>query len=300
MSPTIPRDTVEGRAYNDLRNLAKRNGRDPAEYYTLYALEGFLTRLAQSKYGNELVLKGGVLMAAYSERRPTRDIDLSVANLPNDAQSCERRIRSILAIKRKDGLVFNLDGVRGEIIRDESDYSGIRVHVSACLASAELSFHVDMNFGDPINPKPTTTALPLLLGGKIEVMAYPLAMILAEKIVTAIDRGAANTRWRDFLDVMRIAESQAIDGDGLVIALGTVSTYRSVELRLLSGVLEGMAATAQAKWGIWRRKQRIESESPEKFSDLLSFVTRFADPAIEGRTVGLTWSPGNKSWSSMK
>jgi predicted nucleotidyltransferase component of viral defense system len=259
-------------------------------------LEGFLTRLAQSEYRNGLVLKGGVLMAAYSQRRPTRDIDLLVTVFPNNVQSCEKRIRSILAIECEDGLVFDLDDVRGEVIRDESDYSGIRVHISARLVSAELRFHVDMNFGDPIDPKPTTTALPLLLGGEIEVMAYPLAMILAEKIVTAVDRGAANTRWRDFFDVARIAESQKVDGSDLAVAMGTVSAYRSVELRPLSKVLEGMTATAQTKWAIWRRKQRIESESPKEFSDLLSLVTRFADPVIEEGAVGLTWNPDSRKW----
>jgi len=45
MTPTTPRGTIEGAAYNDLRNLAKRNRRDPEEYYVLYALEGFLARL---------------------------------------------------------------------------------------------------------------------------------------------------------------------------------------------------------------------------------------------------------------
>ena len=68
MTPTTPRDTIAGRYYNDLRNHANRNGRDPAEYFTFYALEGFLARLAQSTLCVTLVLKGGVLMAAYSKK----------------------------------------------------------------------------------------------------------------------------------------------------------------------------------------------------------------------------------------
>ncbi|TFD24272.1 hypothetical protein [Cryobacterium sp. TMS1-13-1] len=63
------RETPAGRAYNDLRNLAKRDGRAPVEYFTLYALEGVLTRLSVSAHPEKFVLKGGVLMAAFAAHR---------------------------------------------------------------------------------------------------------------------------------------------------------------------------------------------------------------------------------------
>ena len=75
--PTPSRDTQAGRAYNDLRNLARKQKRDPAEYIMLYALEGSLARLAASESAEAFVLKGGVLMAAFAERRPTRGIDFA-------------------------------------------------------------------------------------------------------------------------------------------------------------------------------------------------------------------------------
>lgn len=70
MTPPPSRSTPAGRAYNDLRNLARRQGRDLAEYITLYALEGFLARLTASEVATDFVLKGGVLMAAFVDRRP--------------------------------------------------------------------------------------------------------------------------------------------------------------------------------------------------------------------------------------
>jgi hypothetical protein len=45
----------------------------------LYALEGLLARLAISRHSTQLILKGGVLLAAYATRRATRDIDLAEA-----------------------------------------------------------------------------------------------------------------------------------------------------------------------------------------------------------------------------
>lgn len=85
MSPNPTRDTPAGRAYNDLRNLAKAQGRDPAEYLALYALEGFLTRLAASDLRDDFVLKGGVLLAAFAARPDPRRRQLRRSDLASTA-----------------------------------------------------------------------------------------------------------------------------------------------------------------------------------------------------------------------
>ena len=85
---------------------------------------------------------------------------------------------------------------RVEVIRDEDVYSGVRIGLVAHLATARLTFHVDVNIGDPIWPPPEPVGVSRLLGGVIEAIGYPLTMIHAEKLVTALQRGTANTRWR--------------------------------------------------------------------------------------------------------
>ena len=88
--PAPPRDSPAGRAFNDLRNLAKRQGRDPFEYYTLYALEGFLARMAASPQADHFVLKGGVLMAAFAARRQLRGSDLAGGDAGDPAEASGR------------------------------------------------------------------------------------------------------------------------------------------------------------------------------------------------------------------
>ena len=87
-------DNPGGHAYLGLRALAKRHGRTSAEYLRLYALEGFLLRLEFSRHREDLILKGGVLLAAYDLRRPTADIDLAALHQPNDV---EHTLQSIAA-----------------------------------------------------------------------------------------------------------------------------------------------------------------------------------------------------------
>lgn len=116
----------------------------------------------------------------------------------NSIEDVETRVRAIAAAAIDDGLAFDPGTVRSELIRDEADYAGVRVHVVAELARARIPIHIDVNFGDPIWPAPQDIVLPTILGGEVRLLGYPLPMVLAEKIVTAIDRGTANTRWRDF------------------------------------------------------------------------------------------------------
>jgi hypothetical protein len=73
------RATPDGRAYLDLQNKARREKRPTDELLALYALEGFLGRLAASRHSENLVLKGGVLLAAFDARRTTRDVVLQAS-----------------------------------------------------------------------------------------------------------------------------------------------------------------------------------------------------------------------------
>ena len=100
-----------------------------------------------------------------------------------------------------------------------------------------MSPHIDVNVGDPISPAPKHMRLPRLPGGEVFLRGYPLAMVRAEKVVTAIARGTVNTRWRDFADIYMLARRHAIDGTELVRSARRVSEHRQVQLVPLSGVL---------------------------------------------------------------
>jgi len=78
------RDTTAGRAYLDLRRKARQDRRPVDELMQLYVLEAFLARMAASGSAAQFVLKGGVLLTVFGQRRPTRDIDLQAPSIAND------------------------------------------------------------------------------------------------------------------------------------------------------------------------------------------------------------------------
>lgn len=148
------RASTAGRAYLDLRKLARENHRPVDELLQLYVLEAFLDRLTSSRFTEQLVLKGGVLLAAFDERRPTRDIDLQAHALANDAETILTATCEIAAITLDDGVIFDTETATAESIRDEAVYGGVRVTMTAQLATARPHFHVDTNVGDPLSPAP--------------------------------------------------------------------------------------------------------------------------------------------------
>jgi hypothetical protein len=99
------------------------------------------------------------------------------------------------------------------------------------LASARTIFHVDVNVGDPVVPRPGNVDVPRLRGGTLTLLGYPLAMVRAKKIVTMLERGEANTRWRDFNDVYLLAQRHDADGDELTAAMEAIARHRAVRLR---------------------------------------------------------------------
>ncbi len=290
------RGSVAGRAYLDLRKLARKSHRPVDELLQLYVLEAFLSRLTSSRFAEQLVLKGGVLLAAFDERRPTRDIDLQAQALENDTETTLAATCEIAAIRLDDGVIFDIETATAESIRDEAIYSGVRVTMTAQLATAHLHFHVDTNVGDPISPAPKDVHLPRLLGGEIVLRGYPLAMVHAEKIVTAVARGTVNTRWRDFADIYALARHHAIAGTELIRSTRHVAEHRQVQLVPLAQTLLDYGRTGQQRWTAWRRRQRLEDRLPESFGEVIATVIDFADPAIIGSADGRSWDPATQKW----
>ena len=290
------KETTAGRKYLELQREARRNGRPTDELIQLYALECFLDRLTHSEYVQNFVLKGGVLLAALNARRPTRDIDFAARAIDNDTDAVLRVVREIAVISLDDGIEFDEANANAETIREEDAYSGVRVTLSGTLSRATLRLHVDVNVGDPIWPEPQNITLPRLLDGALVVRGYPLEMVLAEKIVTAIARGTASTRWRDFVDIYMLVQRHTIDGRRLQQSMSRVSNHRDVTLSPLRIVLEGYEEVAQARWLAWLKKQRLDTAIPNDFLAVLDVVESFSDPLIANNSVQ-SWSPSTRKWA---
>jgi hypothetical protein len=294
--------TVDGHAFLSLRALAKTDGRATAEYLRLYALEGFLARLATSAHADDLVLKGGVLLAAYALRRPTADIDFAAKNRSNEVEEIRALVIEIAHIQLSgdddDGLVFDVGAVTAESIREEDEYSGVRVTLRAKLATAVEPFHVDVNVGDPIWPAPNEIQLPKLLGGEIRLLGYPMTMVLAQKAVTALQRSTANTRWRDFGDVYQLTGQHSYSAEVARGSPAEVARFRDVELTPARITLDGFAELGQDRYFSWRNRLELSDRLSDSFAEVLEALFAYVDPLVTLDEVldTASWDPVSRSW----
>ncbi|GMQ85548.1 MAG: nucleotidyl transferase AbiEii/AbiGii toxin family protein [Acidimicrobiia bacterium] len=280
--------------YLALQRTARSTGRPSDELMSIYALEGFLARLGKSTYASKLVLKGGMLLAVFTERRPTRDIDLQAVELANNADTIRSIAVEVASLDHSDGVEYDSSTSSAEIIREDDDYSGVRVSMDAQLYRARLRLKLDVNVGDPVWPDPIEIEVPSILDDvpSIRVFGYPLSMVFAEKLVTAVARGVASTRWRDFADMVLLSSSNEVEGDELQGALDTVATYRQVQLVSLREVLDGYATLAQDRWRTWLERQGLENRVSPDFAEVLESVFLFSDPALNGLVEDAVWKPG--------
>ena len=121
-------------------------------------------------------------------------------------------------------------------------------------------------------------------------------MVVAEKVVTAIERGEANTRWRDFADVFDISRARAFATGDLREALVVVADHRGVLLRPLLPGLNGLAEIAESKWAAWRRRLLLGDHLPPTFAETLSAVSHFIDPILDSSAVDGVWNPQLRVW----
>ncbi len=163
MSPNPARATTAGRVFNDLRNMARREGRSTDELLVFYVLERFLHRLSRSPYADRLVLKGGMLLAVLDARRSTRDADLLAIERDRDEQRVAEWVREIASIDVDDDVVFMIDRLRAQQIREGDLYPGVRLTVPAMIGRARLNLVLDVNFGDPVTPQVRRADFPQLL-----------------------------------------------------------------------------------------------------------------------------------------
>lgn len=243
------------------------------------------------------MLKGGVLLAAFGARRPTRDVDLQAQRTANDVDTIRDIVTEVLEIPCDDGLEFDTVGISASLIREDGDYSGVRVAAGARLATGRMRLKIDVNVGDPIWPEPQEVDMPRLIDdSSISLRGYPLHMVHAEKIVTAVARGQANTRWRDFADVYLLSRAHDIDGQLLQRAVNVVAEHRAVQLVRLSDMLRGYGELEQSRWVRWRAKHHLEPLLPDNFATVLEAVCVVADPVLTQDVADSTWRADSRTW----
>lgn len=240
-------------------------------------------------------MKGALLFTIWDDTpaRPTADIDLLGPEIGAPA-TVRTYFQAVCTTSvEPDGLRFQPNAVTTERIREDQAHDGVRARMVAKLGNATIPVKIDVGFGDVITPGPVTATLPPLLDfPPVAMHTYPPETAVAEKCHAIVDRGATNTRMKDYYDLYVLSEARDFTGVVLAAAIGATFEHRATELPMEPPVglttIYGSDPTKQTQWAAFL-KQRGLRAVPTDLKAAVSRVAAFLQPAIDAARAGTEW-----------
>lgn len=212
-----------------IRNISKKTGVNPNSLLQMCLFEGILEKLSKSKYSENFILKGGLLISSLIgvDMRSTMDMDTTLRGIPLNEVSITKILNEILAIEIDADIEYKL--IKLSPIRQEDVYEDFCASISCIFGKINAALNIDITTGDVITPREMNYSYSKILEeGTIPIMTYTIETILAEKFETISSRNITTTRARDFYDLYMIYSiyKDKIDKDILRKAIERTSRYR--------------------------------------------------------------------------
>ena len=175
------------------------------DYYELlqrFMFERILERISVSKYNNNFIIKGGLLLSAMFgiDNRSTKDMDATIKGLNIDKEEMINILNEILCIDLQDGVKFDVIDITN--IRENDEYGGNKYYIVGRLQNLKVNLEIDISTGDKITPRELKYKYPLIFNNKsILINTYNIETLVSEKIETILRRGIYNSRMKDFYDI---------------------------------------------------------------------------------------------------
>ena len=252
-----------------VRNMSKKKSADAQILMRNYMMERFLERISLSEYKNQFILKGGMLVAAMVglDARATMDLDATIKGTNVSVEDVEMIISQIISIPLDDGVSFRIKRISE--IMEEADYPGVRVSMETKFDGVITPLKIDISTGDIITPREIKYNFNLMLENRtIEVWAYNLETVLAEKLETVISRNVTNTRMRDFYDIYILQKlygeqlSKDVLWDALVATAKKRETLEQIETEDIDEVFDEIQSSSVME-NLWKAYQRNYSYSAD-------------------------------------
>ncbi|MCF6337012.1 MAG: nucleotidyl transferase AbiEii/AbiGii toxin family protein [Gammaproteobacteria bacterium] len=279
-----------------LKNQAAQDKRPFAELLQYYAMERFLYRLTQSSHAGRFVLKGALMLRVWQspQFRPTMDIDM-LGRTSNDIDDICAQVAAIISVKADDGLIFDSATIRGERIKEDADYEGVRVRFIGTLDNARVNMQIDVSFGDIIHPEPIEAELPGILDSPVpRLLCYSCESAIAEKFEAMIKLETLNSRMKDFYDIWLLSRQFEFDGSELAEAIRLTLENRGTEIPdIITAFTDEFVMAKDKQWAAFCKRLNLE-HVPASFVEVVAGVEGFLQPIASALSVDEQFS---QKWS---
>ena len=215
-----------------LLDLARREGRVFDVILVTYGLECLIFRLSISDYRDQFVLKGGMLVTHWieDESRVTRDVDFLGYGDASEGH-LKTVFSKLLSLEAHDGLIFDVDGLTAEKIKEDQEYGGTRLKTFAYLGKTRIPITIDIGFGDAMTDRDYSIDYQSLLDKPpASIRAYPPATVVAEKFQAIVVLGLVNSRMKDYYDLWAIHNTRLLRAKELDAAIQATFDRRGTDI----------------------------------------------------------------------
>ena len=282
-----------------LKNLANKQNKQFNDVLDIYFLERFLYRLSISKYNENFILKGGMLLyVMFNEdyARKTTDIDLLAQKLSNDATEFLPIVKDICSIQTDDPIRFDINNISVKNITEfKKENHGLNVFIPAFLDRTKGMINIDIGFGDVIYPEKIELSFPSLIDEESNLYAYSMETVIAEKLDAIVSLGALNSRLKDFYDIYVI--SKTYDFDGNILKEAIIETFENRKTPFKHIVAFDDDFISPYKKGQWNKF--IKQKDPNHVMELeivIEYIKRFIEPIIESDISLSKWNHISGEW----
>lgn len=215
-----------------INRLVKEKNISQSVVYPRFFFDAFLKRLSVSKYRDFFLLKGGLFLSSKLgiENRSTMDIDFLATKVNlEDPDKIIQIIDEICEVCVDDNVVLKSDAFSRIKLSEKNP--GLRIRITGNLENVRQTFSIDIALGDPVI-NPGKYMFPLIISNeKIEIDAYSLESVIAEKLETVLTRGEGNTRQKDLYDLFMLRKvEKEINVKRLNIAFAKTCSFRRAEI----------------------------------------------------------------------
>lgn len=264
-----------------IKSFSEKNNLKAQEVLQMYFFERFLTRLEKSRYRVNFIIKGGFLISSIIgiQNRTTMDIDTTIKGLPVKEEIIKEIILEILNIEVNDGIEFVLGKI--ENIREISEYENYRLHLTANFEKIKNPLKIDITTGDVIIPSEIEYSYETIFKKRLNILAYSLETLIAEKYETIIKRNITTTRLRDFYDIYMIfkLKNDKIDVNNLKQAILETAKNRNSTEEILESkeILEDIKNDKylNKQWNIYKKENKYVDNI--QFSEILELLNKILD-----------------------
>ena len=252
--------------------------------HQMFFFEHVLMRLEKSKYKDNIILKGGVLLSSIigSDMRTTKDIDATLKSIPLNEESIKNIFEEILSIDIEDGFIFKIESVKD--IRLDDFYSGYRINVYGEFDKLKTHFFIEVTTGDIITPREIKYKYKynsIFEDKTINIMAYTIETIIAEKFESIISKNISTTRAKDFYDVYIIVNNHIdkINKNTLVKAIERTFKHRNTNFNIeyLNDMFEIIKDSVVLKELFDNYSKKLNSAKGIKYEDTIKAIKQIMD-----------------------